>query len=117
MGRKKSIAHEARRGRDASDSDSLADSAFVVEKLDVGDAYETAVTELGEKRASTREGALRALISLLKSSVMTEQCAASSTTIVAACIHGVRRGGEAEAALAAQLLGLHSLSLADSCSR
>ncbi|KAJ9504797.1 hypothetical protein QJQ45_021620, partial [Haematococcus lacustris] len=116
MGRKKSIAHEARRGRDASDSDSLADSAFVVEKLDVGDAYETAVTELGEKRASTREGALRALISLLKSSVMTEQCAASSTTIVAACIHGVRRGGEAEAALAAQLLGLHSLTLADSCS-
>lgn len=77
------------------------------------DLFETCLEELYEKRASTREKALQNLIGLLREGVQEEQCARSASTLVGRCSNCMRKGGAAESALAATLLGLHILTLGE----
>ena len=67
--------------------------------------FRAACDDLYEKRGGTRESALQRLSRLLRADVREEDCARTATTLTERCLNSVRKGGAAEGALAATVLG------------
>ncbi|KAI3438373.1 hypothetical protein D9Q98_000805 [Chlorella vulgaris] len=79
------------------------------EEIEV-DPFEAAVELLYEKRATVRESALSALVSLL-AQFRYDDCAFREATLTQLFLSSIRRGKEVESCLAAKALGLHVTTL------
>jgi hypothetical protein len=89
------------------------DADFYLDELP-DDPFEINVDKLSEKRGATREDGLQKLIGLFIADFQYEEAVFRQETFAQAFIGSIRRGGPAEAALAANALGLHVLTLGTS---
>ncbi|CAL8465178.1 g4713 [Coccomyxa elongata] len=79
--------------------------------VEEGDPFDRCIDALYEKRTTTRERALEALIGLLSMQYNHDCAVERQGTLSSLAIRSVRYGGAVEAALAARALGLLSLTL------
>lgn len=89
---------------------SAADPDFETEEV-MDDPFVAAVGKLYEKRTSTREEGLAALARLLTGDVQYEECMLRVATFSQMFLGSLKRGGPAEAGLAARALSLHLVTL------
>ncbi|WIA18984.1 hypothetical protein OEZ85_003651 [Tetradesmus obliquus] len=77
------------------------------------EAFSLAIDDTYESRATTREKAWERITAMLRNQVRQDDCFQNASTLTGRCLSAIKKGGAAEAALAATALGLHMLTLGE----
>jgi hypothetical protein len=73
------------------------------------------ISDLGEKRTATREGALSGLQAIIRSDVHSDELDESAVELASLVLSSIKKGNPKEAMLAGELLALMFISLQGPC--